>query len=81
MTSFSNQSHSGNTANPYRPVQLDAAQAYSVPETAAALGISVSQTWAEIRSGSIPTFSRGRRRLVLGRHIIDRNLRDAGVQP
>lgn len=64
----------------YRPVQLDPNQAYSVVEAAAALGVSPAAGWLLVRSGELPTFMRGRRRLVLGQHIIARNLRDAGVQ-
>lgn len=62
-----------------RPSVIDPDQAYDVPETAAALGQSVSATWNDIRDGKLQTFVRGRRRLVLGLHIIERNRADAGV--
>lgn len=63
-----------------RPAVIDDDQAYDIPETAAALGQSEAKTWKDIANGTIPSFTRGKRRLVLGRYIRERNLRDAGIE-
>lgn len=61
-----------------RPLTLDPNQLYSVEETAASCGVSVATIWKEIKDGTLQSRKVGARRLVLGGHIIDRNL---GIEP
>lgn len=63
-----------------RPAVIDPNQAYDIPETAAALGQSIPKTWNDVGSGKLPSFTRGKRRFVLGAEIIRANRRDAGIE-
>jgi len=44
-------------------------QAYSVPELAEAIGVSVTHIWNAIRRNEIKTFTLGRRRLISGSEL------------
>lgn len=44
-------------------------QAYSVPELAEAIGVSVTHIWNAIRRNEIKTFTLGRRRLISGTEL------------
>ena len=44
-------------------------EAYSVPELATALGVSVTHIWNAIRRNEIKTFTLGRRRLISGSEL------------
>lgn len=63
-----------------RPLQIDSEQLYDVGEAAGARGRSIPSTWNDIREGRLQARKVGGRTLILGRWIIEANLRDAGIE-